>query len=398
MLSRAFDATLRGLLRRFPAVAVLGPRQCGKTTFARQALPRWTYLDLERPADAAPLDADPEARLRQLGDHVILDEAQRLPGVFPVLRGVIDRDRSRFGRYLILGSASPALIRGVSESLAGRVAFLDLPPFRWDEVRGASDGAALDALWLRGGFPPAYLASSDRARAEWLDAYTRAVIERDLPALGIDVSPTTMRRLWAMLAHAQGGMWNASRLAASLGVSYHTVNRYVDLLEQIFLVRRLQPYFVNLGKRLVRSPKVYFRDSGLLHHMLGIEAAAGLEVHPSRGASWEGFLIDQLLSSIQRAEPAARPWFYRTAQGHEIDLLVEVGSRLVPFELKLHSAPSSGDAAGLRASMAQLRLSRGYVVYPGNQAYSLGTGVTVLPAARLLADTKLLRQTLNAAR
>ena len=398
MLERAFDATLRGLLRRFPAVVVLGPRQCGKTTFARQALPRWTYLDLERPADTAPLDADPEARLRQLGDHVILDEAQRLPGVFPVLRGVIDRDRSRFGRYLILGSASPALVRGVSESLAGRVAFLDLPPFRWDEVRGASDRAVLDDLWLRGGFPPAYLASGDRARAEWVDAYTRAVIERDLPALDIDVSAATMRRLWAMLAHAHGGMWNASRLAASLGVSYHTVNRYVDVLEQVYLVRKLQPYFVNLGKRLVRSPKVYVRDSGLLHHMLGIDTAATLGVHPSRGASWEGFLIDQLLSAIQRVEPAARPWFYRTAQGHEIDLLVEAGTRLVPFEFKLHSAPSSSDAAGLRASMVQLRLSRGFVVYPGNQAYSLGAGVTVLPAARLLADNKLLRQTLNAAR
>lgn len=272
------------------------------------------------------------------------------------------------------------------------MAFLDLPPFRWDEVRSGS--ASLDALWLRGGFPLAYLARGDRARVEWIDAYSRAVIERDLPSLGIDVSAATMPRLCAMLAHAHGGLWNASRLAASLGVSYHTVNRYVDVLEQVFLIRRLLPYSANVGKRLVRSPKVYLRDSGLLHHLLGIGSAAQLHVHPSRGASWEGFVIDQLLSAFQRVEPDARPWFWRTAQGHEIDLLVEVGRRLLPFEIKLHASPSASDAASLRAGMGQLGLTRGYVIYPGSQSYSLGSGVTALPAGGLLGDRAALRHVL----
>jgi uncharacterized protein len=385
VIDRAFADALQRLLRRFPAVTVLGPRQCGKTTFIRRALPGWTYVDLERPADATPLAADPEARLAQLGDRLVLDEAQRLPEVFPVLRGLIDGRRSRKGRFVLLGSASPELVRGISESLAGRTAFLDLPPFRWDEVAARRPRRGLAALWLRGGYPDAFLAGSDAAREEWMDAYTRVFIERDLPSLGIDVSASQMRKLWTMLAHVNGGLWNASQLASSLGVSYHTVDRYVDILEQAFLVRKLAPYFVNLGKRLVKSPKVYFRDTGLLHHFLGIRSATQLETHPARGPSFEAFVIDQLLTAFRRHDPGCQAWFWRTAAGDEVDLLIETRSRLVPLEVKLHSAPGPDVARSLWRCMADLGLRRGYVIYPGRQEYSLGRGVTALPAEALLA-------------
>jgi predicted AAA+ superfamily ATPase len=385
VIDRRYVSALRGLLRRFPAVTVLGPRQCGKTTFIRAALPGWRYADLERPADATPMAADPEARLVQLGDGVILDEAQRLPEIFPVLRGLIDRTRSRNGRFVLLGSASPSLVRGISESLAGRTAFLDLPPFRWDEVEGQRPGG-LASLWLRGGFPDAFLARSDAARHDWMEAYTRAFIERDLPSLGIDVSASQMRKLWTMLAHVNGGLWNASQLAASLGVSYHTVDRYVDILEQAFLVRKLAPYSANVGKRLVKSPKVYLGDTGLLHYFLGIRSGRQLETHPARGSSWEALLVDQLLSAYRRNDPGSQAWFWRTAQGDEVDLLIETGSRLIPFEAKLHSAPGPEEARGLRRCMADLGLSRGYVVYPGDERYSLGRGVTALPAGDLLGQ------------
>jgi hypothetical protein len=392
MIDRAYASALSGLLRRFPAVTVLGPRQCGKTTFVRAALPGWSYVDLERPADATPLGADPEARLAQLGDRVILDEAQRLPEIFPVLRGVIDRRRSRKGRFVLLGSAAPSLVRGISESLAGRTAFLDLPPFRWEEIAPRRPKGGLGSLWLRGGFPDAFLARGDPARHDWMEAYTRAFIERDLPALGIEVSASQMRKLWMMLAHVNGGLWNASQLAASLGVSYHTVDRYVDILERAFLVRKVAPYFANVGKRLVKSPKVYFRDTGLLHHFLGIRSSEQLETHPARGASWEAFVVDQLLSAFRRVDPACQGWFWRTARGDEVDLLIGTGSRLVPFEAKLHSSPGPDEARGVRRCMADLGLSRGYVVYPGRERYSLGHGVTALPAESFLARPPSLRR------
>jgi predicted AAA+ superfamily ATPase len=390
MLSRSHRALLRSLLRRFPAVTVLGPRQCGKTTFIRQVLPEWTYVDLERPADATPLAADPEARLEQLGDHVILDEAQRVPALFPVLRGRIDRRRRSLGRYVLLGSAAPSLVRGISESLAGRTAFLDLPPFRWEEVKGRRAQGGFEALWFRGGFPDAFLERSDARRHDWLEAYTRAFIERDLPALGIDVSAPQMRRLWTMLAHASGSLWNASSLGAALGVSYHTVNRYVEILEQAFLVRKLPPYFANVGKRLVKSPKVYLRDTGLLHYFLGIRSPAELHTHPARGASYETFVADQMMTTYQRVVPGSQGYFWRTAQGDEVDLLMDVGPRRVAFEIKLHSAPGPLDVPGLRRCLRDLGLPRGYVLHNGRERYSLGGGVMALPAAEALAHHREL--------
>ena len=318
-----------------------------------------------------------------MGDRVVFDEAQCVPSLFPVLRGLIDRRRRANGRFVLLGSTSPTLVRGISESLAGRTAYLDLPPFRWDEVHRRRGGLA--ALWFRGGFPEAFLQPDDAKRQDWLEAYTRAFIERDLPALGIEVSASQMRRLWTMLAHASGGLWNASELGAALGTSYRTVNRYVDILEQAFLVRRLPPFFANIGKRLVKSPKIYFRDTGLLHYFLGIRKAATLDTHPSRGASFEAFLIDQLVSAYGRVAPGSQAYFWRTAQGEEVDLLIDLGSRRVPFEIKLHSSPGPGDVPGLRRCLRDLDLPRGYVLYPGVERYSLGDGVFVLPAAPTLA-------------
>jgi len=234
------------------------------------------------------------------------------------------------------------------------------------------------------------LERDDRARLDWLESYTRSFIERDLPALGIDVSASQMRKLWAMLAHCNGGVWNASQLAASLGVSYHTVNRYVDILEQTFLIRKLPPYFTNIGKRLVKSPKLYFRDTGLLHFFLGIHSASILDTHPARGMSWEAFIIDQLISVFQQASPTAQPYFWRTSQGHEIDLLIDLGTKKIPFEIKLHSAPTAQDAGILQQCMRDLNLSRGYLVHSGRQHYSLGNGVTALSAELILSRPQIL--------
>ena len=223
----------------------------------------------------------------------------------------------------------------------------------------------------------------------------RAFIERDLPSLGVGVTPSTMRKVWTMLAHSNGGMWNASQLAASIGVSYHTVERYVDVLEQAFLVRRLQPYAANLGKRLVKSPKVHFRDTGLLHHFLGIDRMATLDVHPGRGASFEAFVIDQLITAFGRTSPGARFSFFRTATGVEADLVVESAGRVVPFEVKVKSSPDRDDAAALRRVMEDLRADRGYVVHGGTETYSLGEGVQALSASRLLADVRRVAATLR---
>jgi hypothetical protein len=387
VIPRHHVGTLRRLLRQFPAVTILGPRQCGKTTFARHALPGWHYVDLESPREATPLQADPVARLAQLGDRVVLDEAQRVPEIFPVLRGVLDAKSSRVGRYVLLGSAAPSLTRGVSESLAGRTAFLDLPPLRWDEVVHER-GASLQRLWLRGGYPRAWLAPSEGAWADWMEAYVRAFVERDLPSLGVDVSSATMRRLLGMLAHCHGATWNASRLASALGVSYHTINRYLDLLEQAFLVRRLPPWLPNMGKRLVKSPKVYIRDSGLVHWLLGIANAGTLDVHPSRGLTWEGFVLDHVISACDRVMPGTRAFFWRTSTGDEVDLVLERSGRIVPIEIKTHSAPGASETGALRRFMTAAGIARGHVVHSGSEDYSLGGGVRALSAGKLLADPK----------
>jgi predicted AAA+ superfamily ATPase len=303
---RHFLDRLHQLLRTFLIVSILGARQCGKTTFIKNVLPEWKYLDLEKPSDVIRLTEDPEETLNDLKKHFILDEAQRLPSLFPVLRSFIDQQPTKNSQVILLGSASLSLIKQISESLAGRVGFLDMTPFQWDEVHGQRKSLTLNQLWHRGGFPNAFLKSSEPSRTDWFEFYTRTFIERDLSVLGIEISAPQMRRLWTMLAHLNGGIWNASQLGAALGTSYHTVNRYTDILEQTFLLRKLQPYFANIGKRIVKSPKVYFRDTGLLHFFLGIRENHSLEVHPARGASWEAFIIEHVMTAYQRLIPEYR--------------------------------------------------------------------------------------------
>ena len=392
LLQRHSSTRLRELLRRFPIVCVLGPRQCGKTTFIKAALPKWQYLDLEKPSDLARLSQDPEDALSRLKSRFILDEAQQLPELFPLLRSFVDEERRKKGRIVLLGSASPTLVTRISESLAGRAGFLDLTPLQWGELVGKVRAFGLNTLWFRGGFPDACLQVSNKARVDWFEAYTRTFIERDLSALGIAVSASQMRRLWTMLAHYHGNVWNASQLAASLGVSYHTVNRYTDILEQTFLIRKLPPYHANIRKRLVKSPKVYLRDTGLLHYFLGVHDQETLNVHPARGKSWEGFVVDQIINAFALASPSSQAFYWRTARGEEVDLLILEKGRVIPFEIKLHSAPVSNDVTGLASCMRDLGLSRGYVLYPGDRTYSLAGGVEVLSTQALLRNDALLRE------
>lgn len=391
MIKRHFSDCLRNLLKNFPVVCILGPRQSGKTTFIRAALPEWKYIDIEKPSDYIRLSGDPEDGLKRLKEHFIIDEVQQLPAIFPVIRSFVDQSRKKNGQMVLLGSASLSLIHQISETLAGRVGFLDITPFHWHEVYGKK-GITLETLWYRGGFPDAFLKPADNDRIDWFTAYTRTFIERDLSAMGISISSPQMRKLWTMLAHFNGGIWNASQLAASMGVSFHTINRYTDILEQTFLIRKLPPYFANIGKRLVRSPKVYFRDTGLLHYFLGLHDSDTFTAHPACGASWEGFVIEQMITAFQLFSPGSQPFFWRTASGAETDLIIQKNNRLIPFEIKLHSAPSLKDVPGLVSCMKDLNLDRGYVLNPGLNEYSIGSGIIVLPTEKLLSNLERLKE------
>lgn len=382
MIERALYPELLRSLSEHPAVALIGARQVGKTTLAKATAERFsqsTYLDLERPADLAKL-ADPELFLERHRDHlVVLDEVQHQPGLFPVLRGIIDRAR-RPGRFLLTGSASPELLRQTSESLAGRIIFHELAPFDLREIR--PQGEAVYAFWLRGGFPPSWLAASDEASLTWREAFIRTYLERDIPAFGIRVPATTLRRFWQMLAHAHGQLWNASRLAAAFGVSHPTVQRYLDILEATFMVRRLLPWRANVGKRLTKSPKVYVRDSGLLHALLGVPSLDALYGHPAVGASWEGWVIEQLASMLG---PRWQMSFYRTAAGAELDVVAEAGRKRIGFEIKFSSAPAL--SKGFWQALADVQPQKAYVIAPVESPYPLAENVEVLPISAL---TKVL--------
>jgi predicted AAA+ superfamily ATPase len=339
MRRRHVGALLRERLRRFPAAALLGPRQSGKTTLARSL--GGHYYDVEQPAERVRLDVDWPQRAagRQL---VVIDEAQSWPEVFPRLRAAIDAERRRNGRFLLLGSVSPSLMREVAESLTGRLALVELTPFLLSEL----GPAALGRLWLCGGFPDGG-ALKRRPSFDWQRAYLSLMAQRDLPAWGLPARPQVTDRLLHMLALAHGQTWNASAIGQSLGLSYHTVNGYLDFLEGAYLVRRLAPWSGDLRKRMVRSPRVYLRDSGWLHALLGIESRDALLRHPAAGASWEGFVIEQLLGSLAAAGASPAAHFLRTSDGHEIDLLLSSGQRSVAIEVKQATAMSPPDLARL---------------------------------------------------
>lgn len=376
MLIRSAQASLAARLDQFPAVALLGPRQVGKTTLAEAiAAERPSlYLDLEAPSDLARL-AEPEQYLAGYADRlVILDEVQRAPELFPVLRGLIDRGRRaghRAGRFLLLGSASGDLLRQSGESLAGRIAYLELPPLSPLEV----DENATETLWLRGGFPDSFLAVDDEASTLWRENFLLTYLERDIPQFAPRIPAETLRRFWTMLAHEQGGLLNAARLARGLGVDGKTVAHYLDLLVDLMLVRRLPPLHANVGKRLVKSPKVYVRDSGLVHTLLGLDDRHALLGHPVVGGSWEGFVIEQLIASAPARTEAS---FYRTSAGAEIDLVLDLpGGERWAVEIKRSLTPKL--ERGFHHAREDLRPDRCLVVYPGAEPYPMGDGIEVVP-------------------
>jgi hypothetical protein len=374
-IPRAAGQRLRRLLREFPAVLVYGPRQCGKSTLLEACLPGWERVDLERPADVALLRADLEGFLAARPRRLALDEAQRLPELFPALRHALDRGRG-MGRYVLTGSASPALVRTVSETLAGRVGLLELTPFRCCEL--AASPHARDR-WFWGGYPPVHARRGARARAEWLDAYVATFLERDLPLLGVRLPATRLRTLWAMLTHVHGNLLNVADLARSLGVSSHTVAGDLDVLEGAFTINRLPPYFANVQKRLTKSPKVYVRDSGLLHFLAGLREPSQLATWPRRGASFEGLVVEELCAWAREALVRPGLFFWRTQAGAEVDLLIEDGPRILPVEVKLGATVDPRSLASLRQCLQDLGLKRGVVIYTGDERRPAGSGIELLP-------------------
>jgi len=382
VIPRLATSRLREALKAFPCVALLGPRQVGKTTLATALADeegeRTLYLDLELPSDRVKL-AEPELYFGRYEDKlVVLDEIHRTPDIFQVLRGVIDRRRRKgikAGQFLVLGSASMDLLRQSAETLAGRITYLELPPFTASEVV-KNDSSVADRLWVRGGFPESFLAGSDTASFEWRRAFIQTYLERDIPMLGPRIPAETLYRFWQMLAHGQGQLFHAAPLASGLGVSGHTLARYLDVLVDLLLVRRLQPWGGNLKKRLVRSPKVFVRDSGLVHTLLGIRDQEELLGHPVAGPSWEGFVIENLLSL---APPGASAFFYRSSAGAEIDLLVEfaAGHRHA-VEIK-RSLSDPRPSKGFYLACDDLKVRGRWVVYPGRERFRLDARTEVVP-------------------
>jgi predicted AAA+ superfamily ATPase len=390
MIKRKSIPMLLRLAQQFPAVLILGPRQCGKTTLVK-SLQIGRYFDLELSSDRQVFESDPELALRRINGPLLLDEAQLVPDLFPVLRGLIDERRHESGRFYLLGSVTPELVQGISESLAGRVGILELTPFILPEVMTKTD-VALDALWLRGGYPDAFLASDNMAWLLMFENYFRTFIERDVPRTGLAFSPQQMRRFMSMLAHLHGGLLNASDLGRSMGISYHTVQKALDILEGHFLTRCLQPYHVNMGKRLVKSPKIYLRDSGLLHYLLGIDSEEGLFCSPARGRSWEGFIIEQLISRESLIQPGSQCYFYRTHTGVEIDLIIERGQKRIGYECKCATSVSGGDARGLRKGLEDGVIHEAYIVYQGQHRFPITENIYALPAKEALAEPATTRK------
>lgn len=391
MYHRQPQQKLLRLMQQFPAVGLLGPRQAGKTTlaFAQKALyPNALYLDLELPSAQRQLD-DPEAFLMAHAQQlVILDEVQRMPELFGILRGVIDQRRRMnqpSGQFLLLGSATGVLLQQTSESLAGRVAYVELPALQASEVFGTLASVAdLNALWLRGGFPLSWLAASDADSMTWREVFITTYLEKDIPALGPRIPATTLRRLWTMLAHHQGELLDQAKLASALAISGQTVSRYIDLLCDLMLVRRLPAWHGNVGKRLIRSPKVYVRDSGLVHALLGLSNLDAVLGHPVAGSSWEGFVVEQLVN----AAPNAQASFYRTSNGAEVDLVLTFRNQQTwVIEIKRSSAPTV--SRGFHQAAVDLGAARKLLVAPVEQTYPMKEhieAVDVLTAVRWVTE------------
>ncbi len=383
MIERRIQRDVEEALDRQAAVAILGPRQVGKTTLALQVCESRpsVYLDLEAPQDLAKVRT-PELLFEQhAGKLIVLDEIHRAPELFQVLRGVIDRARragNRTGLFLILGSASIDLLRQSGETLAGRIAYVDMTPITAAEV--APERAVQDRLWLRGGFPDSFLAASDGESLSLRQDFVRTYLERDVPQFGPRVPAETLRRLWTMLAHNQGQLLNAARLASSLGVSSPTVSRYIDLLVDLLLVRRLEPLRANVGKRLVKSPKIYVRDSGIVHALLRIATLDELQGHPVVGPSWEGFVIETVLA----VAPGALASFYRTSAGAEVDLVLDFGGTTGRWVVEVKRGLTPRISKGLLFARADVQPARTFVVYSGNDNFPLGEGIEAVSLPQMV--------------
>lgn len=383
MIDRIHDVKkLVSLLKRYRVVGIIGARQVGKTTLTRflsdQIRSASFCFDLENPEDLARL-ADPMLALKGLKGLVVLDEIQRFPELFPILRVLVDRPKAS-ARFLVLGSASPELLRQGSETLAGRIVYHELGGFSLEDV-GIKNYLR---LWLRGGFPRSYLASSDTISEEWRRGFIQTFLERDLPQLGITIRSTTMHRFWSMLSHYHGQVWNASEFGRSFGVADTTVRNYLDLLSSALVVRQLLPWHENISKRQVKSPKVYIADSGLLHTLLGVKTRSDLENHPKIGASWEGFVIEQVIHRMEfRKEDC---FFWATHAGAELDLLVVRGRDRLGFEVKLTSSPRV--TPSMRSALADLKLQRLYVIHSGEETFPLEKNIQAVALPRLLEDIK----------
>lgn len=356
----------------FPVVAILGPRQCGKSTLAKMVISSddsFVYLDLEKQSDLNKLN-DPELFFNNNRDkNICIDEIQLKPDLFRAMRPAVDDERKN-GKFLILGSASRDLLKQSSETLAGRIGYLELTPFGAYELKSTA-GFSLNRHWLRGGFPQSYLQRSDKASNSWRENFIRTFVERDVPQLGMNIPSITSRRLLSMCAHNQGQLLNSSRLGESMGTSYHTVQKYLDLLEQLFILRSLQPYTPNIRKRVVKSPKIYIRDSGILHAMLNIDEMNALMGHPVFGPSWEGYCIENILTQLQ----GWQPYFYRSSSGNEIDLLLEKGDRKVAVEFKTATAPKP--TRGLYQALNDLGIEEAWIIAQTEDSYPFNDRVHI---------------------
>lgn len=379
MIKRIIQKQVEESLTTFPVVGILGPRQVGKTTLAKEIQKKISsslYLDLELPSDYNKL-VEPELFLSEQKDKlIIIDEIQQKPELFSVIRALVDQDRKN-GRFLILGSSSPNLLKQSAESLAGRIIFHNLPTFLITEL--GENKKIIDRLWLRGGFPDSFLAKKEETSIDWRESFIKTYLERDIPNFGIKIPSIQLRRFWMMLAHTHGSLWNASKIAVSLGVSSPTAKNYLDILEETFIVRQLLPFYPNVKKRIVKSPKVYLRDSGLLHSLFNIGSKEELLGHPVAGHSWEGFVIEQIINMITKKHTS---YFYRTSAGAEVDLLVVKGDRpVLCIEVKLSLSPLP--TQGFFNAMDDLNCKEGIIVYPGDDTYSIKHNVKVIPIVKL---------------
>jgi hypothetical protein len=368
--------TIGSALRRSRIVALIGPRQCGKTTLARELMdPRSrNYFDLEDPDQLARLD-EPKTALSPLKGLVVIDEIQRKPDLFPLLRVLADR-KPLPARFLILGSAGPELMKRSSESLAGRIETIPMSGFGLNEVGSTH----MQKLWLRGGFPPSYLARSDSDSVRWRKQFIQTFLERDLPQMGVSIPAPTLKRFWSLMAHYHGQQWNASEAAASFGVSQTAIRHYLGILEGGLMLRSLTPWYENLGKRQIKSQKIYFCDSGILHYLLGVNTFEGIESHPKKGASWEGFIIDALL----KRRPDADAYFWGTHNGAELDLMLIERGRRTGYEIKYTDAPKVTPSMSI--AVKDLKLDRLTLIYPGDKSYQLQEKIFVSNPAHLLSD------------